>query len=93
MTGHNARCADCGSWFPRSRAETNRANALECPVCGSDLVQGNPTDGVRNDRKNARCRVCDATFHRRDSITSTKGVLECPACGATGDVVLIEESG
>lgn len=60
-------------------------------MCGSDLVQGNPTDEVRNDRKNARCEVCGAEFHRRDSITSTKGVLECPACGAAGDVVLIEE--
>jgi len=91
MTRQNARCADCGSWFPRSRADTGGTAALECPICGSGLVQGNPTDGVRIDRNNARCESCGAEFPRRESITDTKGVLECPACGSTGDVVLIEE--
>jgi len=91
MTRQNARCADCGSWFPRSRADTSGTAALECPICGSGLVQGNPTDGVRIDRNNARCESCGAEFPRRESITDTKGVLECPACGSTGDVVLIEE--
>lgn len=91
MTSQNARCADCGSWFPRSRAETGGPSALECPLCGSGLVQGNPTDEVRIDRNNAQCEACGAEFPRRESITDTKGVLECPACGSTDDIVLIEE--
>lgn len=86
MARLNARCGICSSSFPRSRAKTLTENALECPVCGSSLVHGNPVDPGPDDPVNTVCNACGGTFRRSDAVTNTKGVLECPVCGVSGEM-------
>lgn len=91
MTRLNARCGTCSSAFPRSHAETSTENALECPVCGSGLVHGNPVDPEQIGTVNARCTACGAEFRRTEATTNTKGVLECPVCGTASSMEPIGE--
>lgn len=88
----DARCANCGSIFPRERAETGPGGGLECPVCGGSVVQGIPDAAADlGTAVNTRCTACGSTFSRRRAITETKGVLACPVCGSTSDLEVIEK--
>ncbi len=88
----DAQCIECGATFPRDEATTDVEHVLSCPVCGSSIVRGIPTQRTpRRERVTTRCGACGATFPRSEATTDVKGELACPACGSRSDLESIDD--